>query len=54
MPRMNSALLLAAVLAACDEGQNTPSGPPTYHQDIAPLIERRCLACHQPGQRLRL
>ncbi len=49
MPRMNSALLLAAALAACDEGQNTPSGPPTYHQDIAPLIERRCLACHQPG-----
>lgn len=22
---------------------------PTYHADIAPILERRCLACHQAG-----
>lgn len=26
------------------------TGPLSYHQDIAPLIERRCLGCHLPGR----
>ncbi|MGC4081156.1 MAG: hypothetical protein QM736_03335 [Vicinamibacterales bacterium] len=26
------------------------AGPPTFNADIAPLVERRCLSCHRPGQ----
>ena len=38
-PLIGSTLLLAA----CSDG------PPTYHQDIQPLLEARCVGCHQDG-----
>ncbi|HNN96893.1 MAG TPA: hypothetical protein PKI03_31705 [Pseudomonadota bacterium] len=47
-------LLLSAVAMlgamACDSGAMDDDGPLSYHADIAPLIERRCLGCHQPGR----
>jgi len=41
------ALLFAAPLAA----QNPPSAsPPTYVDDIAPILYRSCASCHRPGE----
>ena len=42
------AALLCVGLFAC--GEKEPEGPPTYHSHIAPLIERRCVACHDTGR----
>lgn len=42
--------LLLAATASCGNGDADDAGPLSYHQHIAPLIERRCLACHQPGR----
>ena len=36
---MKSALLLLVALSACGQG-------PTWHQDIAPIVERSCSGCH--------
>jgi peroxiredoxin/mono/diheme cytochrome c family protein len=27
----------------------TSSGPVTYHRDVAPILNRHCVGCHQPG-----
>jgi cytochrome c5 len=53
---------LALALSACSGTSGGESGscpadlpaacsgaPPSYHADVAPLIERRCLACHGDG-----
>jgi hypothetical protein len=37
---------LIAVLAAAGCPENTG---PTYHTDIAPLLQRECMSCHQEG-----
>ena len=26
-----------------------PATPPTYHQDVRPILDRHCTACHTPG-----
>ena len=47
-PRLLTLLLGAALLAmpACDDpDENTP----TYWQDVAPILEGRCVTCHYPG-----
>lgn len=43
---------VVALLAstACGSAPEDETGPLSYHRDIAPLIERRCLGCHQPGR----
>ncbi len=28
----------------------TPAGAPTYRRDVAPILARRCVPCHQTGQ----
>lgn len=50
--RTLGALFLLSLLGmlGCEEPPSDESGPLTYHYAIAPLIERRCLACHQPGR----
>lgn len=40
--RPRFALLTAVMLAACQSG-------PTYHEDIKPIIEGRCVGCHKEG-----
>lgn len=40
--------LFVVGVAAC--GDKAPEGPPTYHKDIAGLIEKRCIACHDTGR----
>ncbi|HEY1101373.1 MAG TPA: hypothetical protein VGF99_20715 [Myxococcota bacterium] len=46
---LSSSLTLFAVVAGC------PSPPPavaegiTFHKDIAPLLQRECMSCHQQG-----
>ncbi len=44
-----------ALAAGCSGDDQTTVEPPaavedapTYHQDIAPLLERRCVSCHRP------
>ena len=39
---------LVVAVAACGGGP-VPAAAPTWHQDIAPLVERSCSGCHQPG-----
>lgn len=45
---------LCLLLAGCegegaaDDPAPDPSDAPTWHQDIAPLIHRSCVGCHQP------
>ena len=55
---MTAAMLLfmAALLLQADPGGTVVSAPedepdpiPTWNDDIAPLISRRCAACHRPG-----
>lgn len=48
-----SAVWLAGATAtlvgvASQPGAQT-ADPPTYHKDIAPIIQRSCLGCHSPG-----
>ncbi len=31
-------------------GQPAADGPVTYSRDVAPLLNRRCVACHRPGE----
>ncbi|MEQ1565645.1 MAG: hypothetical protein ABMA64_08410 [Myxococcota bacterium] len=33
----------------CGEPEATPGGAPTYYQDVAPVLARRCGACHVDG-----
>ncbi len=37
---------VAALVMSC--GPATPAGP-TWHQDIKPLVDARCVSCHVPG-----
>src|SRR5262245_9675269 len=38
---------------ACSGGTDSqpvvPTGPPTYYEDVAPILNRTCAACHAPG-----
>ena len=49
---MRSAVVVVVValsaLAACERAPSSPGGP-TYHADIAPLIQNNCASCHQAG-----
>lgn len=50
---MRQALFVAVAMlgaAACSPASEDDGGPLSYHRDIAPLIEHRCLGCHQPGR----
>ena len=40
-------LLVAAALTAA--ASQRPAGGVTFEQDVAPIIESRCLGCHRPG-----
>lgn len=42
-------LLLAAGCAPEEPGLRELPAQPTYHADVAPILERRCVACHQAG-----
>jgi len=53
MFRSSSSPLLAAasvltVLVSVGACPSTPSGP-TFHADVAPLMQRECMSCHQEG-----
>ena len=41
-------VLFGVGLAACND--SGPDAPPTYHNAIAPLLEKRCTACHDSGR----
>ena len=44
--------ILMAFLAACGESEapvEPPAPPPTYHRDIAPLVQEKCGGCHVEG-----
>ena len=44
--------ILMAFLAACGESKappEPPAPPPTYHRDIAPLVQQKCGNCHVEG-----
>ncbi|HEX8705546.1 MAG TPA: hypothetical protein VF815_42320, partial [Myxococcaceae bacterium] len=46
-----STILTAFLLAACGESEAPaePPAPPTYHRDIAPLVQEKCGNCHLQG-----
>src|SRR5262245_38424915 len=47
--RLSSALLLLLLCApACDDGDAGDDGI-SYYRDIKPLVEQRCVRCHQAG-----
>ncbi len=54
MTRIPAATLLAAsVLLVRGLASSAGSGiqePPTFHSDIAPIVERSCAGCHRPGE----
>ncbi len=44
--------LIAVLLCACGEPVEpapAPQAPPTYHRDIAPLVQEKCGSCHVAG-----
>jgi hypothetical protein len=48
-----SSFLIAVLLTACGEPVEPPPppppAPPTYHRDIAPLVQEKCGSCHSAG-----
>ncbi len=40
--------VLAGAVVSCGVGP-VPAAAPTWHKDIAPMVERSCSGCHQPG-----
>src|SRR6185295_10508915 len=46
MSKLKGSLLLV-VLAAC--GGKTPEAAVTYWKDVAPVVNAKCLGCHQQG-----
>jgi hypothetical protein len=47
-----SAILMTFLLVACGESETPPeppAPPPTYHRDIAPLMQEKCGSCHVEG-----
>lgn len=60
-----SALMTAGALSACGNGGDDPAATtggnttstgtaaytgPTYHKDIAPLLQKHCMSCHRTGE----
>src|SRR5689334_11929662 len=46
------AALTAALAAACSESADPQPGAtagPTYHKDVAPILQQNCQTCHRPG-----
>jgi mono/diheme cytochrome c family protein len=43
-------LLAALALFAGPFARGDAGGPPTFNRDIAPLLFKRCAACHRPGE----
>jgi hypothetical protein len=41
--------VVGVVFAACGGGSAPPAGAVTYWQDVAPIINSKCLGCHQQG-----
>ncbi len=42
--------MMLLLLAACaDDTKLPPSGGPTWHQDVAPILAARCGSCHNSG-----
>jgi len=49
-----SSVLIVVLLIACGEPAEAPPAPspdvpPTYHRDIAPLLQEKCGSCHTAG-----
>ena len=46
---LGSALLARSRRSGCP---STARGaePPTYHRDVAPILQKNCQECHRPGQ----
>ena len=48
-----SPLLVLSLLTSCAgegcESNGPPVDPPTYYQDIAPILSVNCAACHREG-----
>ncbi|HXO88513.1 MAG TPA: tetratricopeptide repeat protein [Candidatus Acidoferrales bacterium] len=44
------AIVLAAALATAQTGPAQTNSPPTFAQDIAPIVYRSCSSCHRPGE----
>jgi len=44
--QLTAAMALAALLGGCGKSAQTVS----FSADVQPILERRCTACHEPGQ----
>src|SRR3954451_24441103 len=45
--------MLALVFCALELGTraaSTEPSPPTFNRDVAPILYRRCVTCHRPGE----
>jgi hypothetical protein len=44
-------LVALTVLVATGQAQTgTPTSPPTFSRDIAPILHAQCAECHRPGE----
>ncbi len=43
-------LVVAAAAFGAVFGANTAGSRPTYSKDVAPILNRRCVECHRPGE----
>ena len=51
LPLLGALLLILPLLAACDEAPAAsdtpaPAAPVSFNQQIRPVIEQKCIACH--------
>jgi mono/diheme cytochrome c family protein len=42
-------LATSASLTACEDGAVTEEAPPTYYQDLKPILDAKCATCHDAG-----
>ncbi len=44
-----AAVLVGAPVVAEGEGGEAEADAPTFYEDVAPILQRRCQVCHRPG-----
>ena len=44
------AAVLSGIIVPVHAGQRSPSTPPTFSRDVAPIFYKNCTTCHRPGE----
>lgn len=45
-----TSIIAGTLLAGCSGGESAGRGGPTFHKDVAPILQESCVSCHAPGK----